>query len=71
MLSNTGFGKNVKIFSVNVTSFVHIDVSKDFSVDNMKNTELFGHVYNISVGYDSVNIDDNLDVHKYLMENTI
>ena len=54
-----------------MTSFVHIDVSKDFSVDNMKNTELFGHVYNISVGYDSVNIDDNLDVHKYLMENTI
>ena len=54
-----------------MTSFVHIDVSKDFSVDNMKNTELFGYVYDISVGCDSVNIDDNLDVNKYLMENTI
>ena len=71
MLSNIGFGKSVKIFSVNMSSFVHIDVSKDFSVEMMKNTGLFDHVYDFSVGYDSVNVDHNLDVHKYLKENTI
>ena len=44
------------------------NISKDFSVDNMKETELNGYVYNFSVDYDATAVDDILDIHKYLME---
>ena len=44
------------------------NISKDFSVDNMKETELNGYVYNFSVDYDAIAVDDILDIHKYLME---
>ena len=43
------------------------NVSKDFSAVNMKKTRLYGYVYGFSVGYDNINIADNLDIHKYLM----
>ena len=42
------------------------NISKDFSVDNMKKTGLNGYVYDFSVDYDTV--DDILDIHKYLMK---
>ena len=44
-------------------------ISKDFSVDNMKKkkTELNGYVYDFSVDYDAIAVDDMLDTHKYLM----
>ena len=45
------------------------NISKDFSVDNMKKkTELNGHVYDFSVVYDAIAVDDIIDMHKYLME---
>ena len=44
------------------------NVSKDFSVDNMKKTGLNGYVYGFSVDYDTIAVDDILDIHKYLME---
>ena len=44
------------------------NISKDFSVDNMKKTGLNGYVYDFSVGYDAIVVDDILDSHKYLME---
>ena len=43
---------------------------KDFkrlSVDNMKKTGLNGYVYDFSVDYDAIAVDDILDIHKYLM----
>ena len=43
------------------------NVSKDFSVDNIKNTGLNGYVYDFSVNYDAIAVDDTLDIHKYLM----
>ena len=43
-------------------------VSKDFSVDNMKKTGLNGYVYDFSVNYDAIAVDDILDTHKYLMK---
>ena len=43
-------------------------ISKDFSVDNMKKTGLNGYVYDFSVDYDAIAVDDILDIHKYLME---
>ena len=43
------------------------DVSKDFSADNMKKTELSGYAYDFSVDYDSSGFADILEIHKYLM----
>ena len=44
------------------------NISRDFSVDNMKRTGLNGHVYDCSVDYDAIVVDDILDIHKYLMK---
>ena len=44
------------------------NISKDFSVDNMKKTRLNGYFYDFSVDYDAITVDDILDIHKYLME---
>ena len=42
---------------------------KRLSVDNMKKkTGLNGYVYDFSVDYDAIAVDDILDTHKYLME---
>ena len=46
--------------------------SKDWSVDNIKKTELKGYVYDFSVDYDAIAVSDVLDIRKYLMnENKI
>ena len=45
------------------------NISKDWSVDNMKKTELKGYVYNFSVYYNAIVISDILDIHKFLMKN--
>ena len=42
---------------------------KRLSVDNMKKTGLNGYVYDFSVDYDAIAVDDLLDVDKNLMEN--
>ena len=42
--------------------------SKDWSVDNMKKTGFNGYVYDFSVGYDANDVDDTLDIYKYLMK---
>ena len=47
------------------------NISKDYSVDNMKSTGLNGHVYDFSVNYDAIAVDDILDIHKYLMKKMI
>ena len=44
------------------------NISKDFSVDNMKKTGLNGYVYDFSVDYDAIAVDDVLEIHKYLMK---
>ena len=44
------------------------NISKDFSVDNMKKTGLNGYVYDFSVDYDAIAVNDILDIHKYLMK---
>ena len=44
------------------------NVSKDWSVDNMKKTGFNGYVYDFSVDYDAIAVDDILDIHKYLMK---
>ena len=44
------------------------NISKDFSVDDMKKIGLKGYVYDFSVNYDAIAVDGILDIHKYLME---
>ena len=44
------------------------NISKDFLVYNMKKTGLNGYVYDFSVDYDAIAVDDILDIHKYLMK---
>ena len=44
------------------------NISKDWSVDNMKKTGFNGYVYDFSVDYDPIAVDDILDIHKYLMK---
>ena len=47
------------------------NISKDWSVDNMKRTWFNGCIYNVSVDDDAIAADDILDIHKYLMKKSI
>ena len=38
------------------------------SLDNMKRTGVNGCIYDFSVDYDAIAVDDVLDIRKYLME---
>ena len=44
------------------------NLSKDWSVDNMKKTGFTGYVYDFSVNYTPIAVDLGKDIHKYLME---
>ena len=44
------------------------NISKDWSTDNMKDTGLTGYVYDFSVGYITVTVDEIKDIHNYLMK---
>ena len=44
------------------------NISREFSVDNMKKTGLNGYVYDFSVDYDFIANDKIVDIHKYLMK---
>ena len=45
-----------------------VNISKDWSVDNMKKTRSTGYVYDFSADYNVVTLDDIKDIHKYLMK---
>ena len=49
------------------------NISKDWLIDNMKRTGLNGYVYDFSIDYNPIAVDDIKDIHKYLMKknNTI
>ena len=47
------------------------NISKDWSVDNMKRTGFTGYVYNFSVDYEAITVDDIKDIHEYLMKKII
>ena len=44
------------------------DISKDWLVDNLKKTGFTGYIYDFSVDYDLILVDDIKDIHKYLMK---
>ena len=43
------------------------NISKDWSVDNMKKTRFNGYVYDFRIDCDAIDVDDILDIHKYSM----
>ena len=43
-------------------------MSRKHSVDNMRKTGLHEYVYDLSVDYDDIVVDDILDILKYLMK---
>ena len=49
------------------TSLFLGNISKDWSVDNMKKTRFNGYVYDFSVDYDAIAVDDIMDIHNYLL----
>ena len=44
------------------------NISKDWSTDNMKKTELTGYVYDFSADYNAATVDDIKDIHNYLIK---
>ena len=44
------------------------NLSKDFLLDNLKKTGLYTYVFDFSVNYNSIDVDDMLDIYKYLMK---
>ena len=49
-----------------VTSLCLENISKDWSLDNMKKNGFYGYVYDFSVDYDATAVDDIVDIHKCL-----
>ena len=47
------------------------NISKGWSVDNMKRTGFTGYVYDFSADYHITSVDDIKDIHKYLMKKKI
>ena len=47
------------------------NISKNWSVDNMKKTGFTGYVFDFSVDYNVTVIDDVKDIHKYLMKENV
>ena len=44
------------------------NISKDWAIENLKNTGLKGCVYDFSVDYDYISTSGILGIHKYLMK---
>ena len=44
------------------------NISKDWPVDNMKKTGFSGFIFDFSVDYDAIAVDDILDIHNNLMK---
>ena len=47
------------------------NISKNWSVDNMKKTGFTGYVYDFSVDYDPIAVDDIKNIQKYLIKKII
>ena len=53
---------------INAYSLCLGNISEEFINHNMKKKGLYGYVYDFSVDYDNIGIDDILDIHKQLMK---
>ena len=66
-------GTEIYIFKPNNSEIVPSllclgNISKDWSVDNMKKTGSTGYVHDFSVDYDDIEVDTIKDIHKNLMK---
>ena len=43
------------------------NISKDWSTDNMRKTVFNGYIYDFSVDYNAIDVDDFKNIHRYLM----
>ena len=67
------YGKEIHKFKAKDSEIVATllclgNISKNWSVDNMKKTGLNGFIYDFSVDYDAIGVDDTLEIHTYLMK---
>ena len=46
------------------------NISKDFTLDNVKNAGLKGSVKNFFIDFNPINTRDIIDIHRYLMKET-
>ena len=46
-------------------------ISKDWSVDNVKKTRFYVYIYDFSVDYDGIAVDNILGIHNYLMKENV
>ena len=44
------------------------NISKDWSVDNVKKTEFTGYIYDFRADYNAIAVDNINDIHNYLMK---
>ena len=44
------------------------NISKDWSIDNLKKAGFSGYVYDFSVDYNVIDVDVIKNIHKYLMK---
>ena len=59
---------NAKDSKIVASPFCLGNISKVWSVDNMKKTGFNGYLYDFSVGCDATDVDDILVIYKYLMK---
>ena len=59
---------NAKNSEIVATPLCLGNISKDWSVGNMKKTEFNGYVYDFSVDHDVIAVDEILDIHSFLMK---
>ena len=66
-------GTEIIKFKAKYTEIVAIplclgNISKDWSTDNLRKSSFTGYVYDFSVGYDAITVDNIKDIHKHLMK---
>ena len=66
-------GTEIIKFKAKYTEIVAIplclgNISKDWSTDNMRKSSFTGYVYDFSVGYDAITVDNIKYIHKHLMK---
>ena len=57
-----------KVSEIVATPLCLGNISKDWSVDDMKKTGFNGYVCDFSVDYNVTDVDDIKDIHKFLMK---
>ena len=58
----------VKDSEIMTSTLCLVNISKDWSIDNKKRTAFNGYVYDFSVDYDAISVDDIKDIHNFLMK---